>query len=377
MRRATIWHALATLGALAFIVGCKSDEPGTPEAPAARVDGDQIVFRANSPQLQSLRLEAVTSRNGTAYRITGRTVWDEDHTVRVYTPFAGRIETIHAGIGAVVRTGESLATVSSPDFGQTQAELHKADADFALAERNLARQRELLEHGVAAVKDVQSAEADFQRASAELARVRSRAALYGGGNVDQRFPLRAPLGGVVVEKNINPGQEVRPDQMTSNAPALFVITDPTHLWVQLDAIERDLAVLKLGQAVALRTPTYPDETFAAHIDSIADFIDPATRVIRVRASVDNAQRRLKAEMFVTAEMRDDKGQTLMIPSSSVFLVGTKHYAFVDQGDGRFRRAEVAVGKETDGWVPASGVGPGQSVVASGALLLEQLFETGG
>ena len=113
----------------------------------------------------------------------------------------------------------------------------------------------------------------------------------------------------------------------------------------------------------------------ARIESIADFIDPATRVIRVRASVDNADRKLKGEMFVTVEVRDHDARTLMIPTAGAFLIGTKHYAFVALDKARFERVEVAVGKTTDGWVAVkSGVQAGQSVVVSGALLLEQVLE---
>jgi cobalt-zinc-cadmium efflux system membrane fusion protein len=373
-RRLLVIAALAGVGVL--VAGCKSEAPV--DAPAGpRINGERIVFPPKSPQLGTLTLASATERQGTMLRLTGRMVWDEERTVRIYTPFAGRIESIQAKVGDPVRANSILATVSSPDFGQTQAELHKAEVDFGLAEKSLVRQRELLEHGVAAAKDVQSAEADRERARAELARVRSRAQLYGGGGVDQRFPLRTPLSGVVVEKNINPGQEVRPDQLTSNMPPLFVVTDPNRLWVHLDAAERDLNSLRVGQTIALRTRAYPDETFSARIESIADFIDPTTRAIKVRASVDNSARKLKGEMFVIAEIKDESRKALTIPAESALLVGAKHYVFVARGDGAFDRIEVDVGREVDGSVTVrSGVGAGQRVVSSGALLLEQLMENG-
>src|SRR6266571_668454 len=83
-----------------------------------------------------------------------------------------------------------------------------------------------------------------------------------------------PIDGVVVERNINPGQELRPDLQLSNSPAMFVITDPSRLWVQLDATESQLASLKRGQTVTLRSSAWPEEGFAATIETISDFIDP-------------------------------------------------------------------------------------------------------
>jgi membrane fusion protein, heavy metal efflux system len=372
----TALYAAIAFSSLLFVGGCKSDSP-SPPAPEPAVNGQNVSFPPKSPQLEVLKLETVVERDGAAHRLTGRVVWDEERTVRVFTPFAGRIEAIRVKVGDHVRAGQVLATVGSPDFGQAQAELHKAEVDSALTEKSLARQRELLAHAVAAEKDVQSAEADFLRAQAELGRVRARAALYGADSAEHRFPLRTPLPGVVIEKNVNPGQEVRPDQMTSNMPALFVVTDPTRLWVQLDATEHDLGLLLAGQTVSLRTPAYPEETFAARVESITDFIDPVTRAIKVRATVDNPERKLKGEMFVVAEVRDEQRRSLMIPAESTFLVGAKHYAFVEQQTGQFTRVEVGVGKEINGWIiVTSGIHAGQRIVSSGALLLEQLLETG-
>ena len=110
-----------------------------------------------------------------------------------------------------------------------------------------------------------------------LTRARDRVKLYGGGEaVDSTFALRSPIAGAVVERSINPGQELRADSM-GNAPALFVVTDPSRLWLQLDATERELSLLRPGQEVRLNVTAYPDDAFTAHIDSVADFVDPQTK----------------------------------------------------------------------------------------------------
>src|SRR5207249_8913676 len=98
--------------------------------------------------------------------------------------------------------------------------------------------------------------------------------------MDQEFVLRSPLAGIVVERNINPGQEVRPDQMTSNAPPLFVVTNPSSLWAIIDASEKDLAHLEIGKILNIHTPVYRDQDFTAKIVSVSDFLDPATRTLK-------------------------------------------------------------------------------------------------
>jgi cobalt-zinc-cadmium efflux system membrane fusion protein len=312
-----------------------------------------------------------------AFRLNGRLTWNEDRTVRIFTPFAGRVARILVQPGDRVKRGQALAVISSPDFGQAQADARRAESDYALAAKNLARLTELEQHGVAPLKDLQSAEADQSRAQAELARTRERLKLYGSRaeGVDQTYTLTSPVAGTVVEKNINPGQELRPDQMLANGPALFVVTDPESLWVQLDATERDLAEIKLGQQIAIRSPVYHDEDFIARVDAVSDFLDPATRTIKVRASLNNAHHRLKAEMFVTAELRGSKTMQLQVPAKSVFFQGEKYYLFVDNGAGKYTRRQVTIGDEQQGSVEVrDGVAAGEKIVTDGALMLQQILQ---
>ena len=214
-----------------------------------------------------------------------------------------------------------------------------------------------------------------------MKRAVARAGLYGKTDtVDQTLSLAAPIGGVLVERNINPGQELRQDLQLSGSPAMFVITDPARLWVQLDASERDLALLKKGLRVTLRSAAWPKETFTATIDAVADAIDATTRTIKVRGSVDNAARKLKGDMYVSAEVESGSEPALQLPSKAVFLLGDKYYAFLDDGPRRFRRVEVKVGADSGGAIEIlGGMVAGQKVVVEGSLFLlriQRQLETG-
>jgi membrane fusion protein, heavy metal efflux system len=372
--RASLSIAAAVV-ATQWLVAC-GEKVSQAAVPAPAVKEQQVSFPPNSPQLGALDTAEVRAATPLTRRLTGRVVWDEDRTVRVYSAFGGRVESIAVHPGDRVAVGQRLAVIGSPDFGQAQSEAHRARTDFAIAQSNLERVRDLTEHGVAADKDLKAAEADFERARAELSRTQVRGKLYGDANtVDQRYVLKAPLAGVVVEKNINPGQEVRPDQITSNAPPLFVITDPLHLWVQLDATESDVGLLHAGQKIALRT-SLPGPAFEARIDMVSDSIDPNTRMIRVRASVANPQRALKGEMFVTGEIPGQASAQTVVPAQAVFLAGDRHFVFVADGAGHFQRTEVIREGEMNGQVAVrSALKPGQRVVVGNTLLLQQLLET--
>ena len=358
-----------------LIAGC--EKPAKSDAvPEAKVDGETITFPHGSPQLAALNSEPAIERPGAQDILNGRLTWNEDKTVRIYTPFAGRVSRILVQPGDKIRAGQTLAVIASPDFGQAQADARRAQGDYALAKQNLARVKDLHEHGVAAAKDLNATEADYARAESELQRTQARLKLYGGGtNVDQTYALRSPLGGVVVEKNINPGQELRPDQMGAGVPALFVITDPAYLWALLDATEKDLPQLKLGNPIKIRVPAFPDTAFDARIATISDFLDPTTRTIKVRATLNNAQRTLKGEMYITAAINGDASMVLQVPTRAVFFQGGRHFVFVDNGDGRFVRREVKVGNSSDGSMTiTSGLQSGQKVVSDGALLLQQMLQ---
>ncbi len=364
----------AMLLAALLTIGCDQADK-KPEVPRVKLEGDKLVFAAGAPQLATIKSEAATAGKPAVLRVSGRLVWDESRTVRVYPPFSGRVLRILANPGETVRPGQALAVLASPEFGQAQSDARRAAADFSLAEKNLARLRELEAHGVAPRKDLQTAEADYARAQSETQRAQKRINLYGGNEaaVDQSFALKSPIAGTVVERNINPGQELRSDLVLANAPAMFVITDPSRLWVQLDASEADLVHLKRGQTLRINASAYPGETFAAKVEVISDFIDPATRVIKVRGSVDNRERKLKGEMFVTAAVDIGTKPGVEVPAKAVFLAGDKYYAFTEDAPGSYTRTEVRTGGSADGSVDVTaGLVPGQKVVVEGSLLLQRM-----
>lgn len=362
------------LAAAVIVAGCNGSSQ-VEEAPAAKVEGSTITFPSDSPQRKALVSEPVSLRPVPARTVNGRLVWNEDRTVRIYSPFAGRVERIAVQVGDTVRPGQLLAAVASPEFGQAQAEARRAEGEFVLAEKNLARVRELQTAGVAPAKDLNAAEAEHARAAAERSRAAARLKLYGGGEaVNQQFALTSPIAGTVVERTINPGQEIRPDQNAPGTPALFVITDPRYLWAVLDAQEEDLPRIGVGDAIRVRSPAFPGETFEAKVTAVADFLDPVTRVIKVRASLDNSHRKLKGEMFVVAEVAGEAAAHVAVPTRAVFFSGGRHYAFTDDGDGRYTRREIRIGDtDRDSIHVIEGLAEGQRVVVDGALALQQIL----
>ncbi len=360
--------------------GCRSTT-GNSADPAPRVSGVSIQFPAGSPQLHALSLEPVRSVIQDGETLNGRLVWNETATARVFTPFGGRVRRVLVEAGESLRAGAPLAEVESAEFSQAQADARTADADLRLAERNLARLRELYESGAAPLKDVEAAEAERTRAASQSEHCRSRLAAYGAGadSVTGVFVLRSPINGTVVERNLTPGQEIRSDQMLANAPQLFsplfVISDPTRLWVDLDASEAQLPALRPGRAFLLSTDAYPGQTFPGRLQTVSQAMDPTTRTLKARGAVENPGGRLKAEMFVSVRIPGDAVAGANVPAKAVFLHGRRHFVFVEQGAGRFVRQPVTVGQEVDGhMLVTAGLAPGERVVTDGCILLQELLD---
>jgi cobalt-zinc-cadmium efflux system membrane fusion protein len=363
--------AVCVLVALLLLTGCK-DGNAVPLPPGPVVKGESITFPATSSAALRFEVEKVMPPGERDLVLPGRLVWNEERTVRVFPPFAGRVTRIVANVGDRVAAGQPLAEIVSPDFGQAQADALKAKADLALAERTLARTRELKEHGVAAAKDLQQAEADDARAEAEADRAVERVQAYGQPmGSGARFVLKSPMSGTVVERNLNPGQDLRPDQ--PGAP-LFVVTDPSHLWASLDAHEGDLRYLHAGAPIAVESNQLPDQAFAGSLRQLSDFVDPVTRTVKLRGDVPNPARALKAEMFISARIHLPKADLPSVDARAVYLSGARRYVFLRTDGFTFTRRQVEVGAESDGRMAIrGGLREGDEVVTSGNLFLEQLL----
>jgi cobalt-zinc-cadmium efflux system membrane fusion protein len=359
---------LICMAALTLLGACQDKAEPTAAAPMPIIQNKQLRYPAGHPQLPLLPSTAALTARNMAVELPAKLVWNEERTQRVYPAFAGRVTRIWADVGQAVKAGQMLAELASPDFGAAQAETSRAQADATLANQALLRQRELFDAGVVARKDLEQAQAEASRAQAEVARAQARTSLYGSGaGVNQQLGLRSDMAGVVVERHLNPGQEVRPD---GTSTPLFVVSDPQVLWVQIDAQEADVSGLRPGAKVNLIVPSLPDQKFEATVRAVTDQIDPNTRTIKIRAIVANPLRLLKNEMLAKVRYERQVGAGVEVPATAVFLRGNQHYVFVQSQPGVFEPRDVKVSYETAQRIVLSeGLKEGEQVVIQNGLLL--------
>jgi cobalt-zinc-cadmium efflux system membrane fusion protein len=228
---------------------------------------------------------------------------------------------------------------------------------------------------VAPRKDFEQAEDDLARARSEAERARLKLANLGihGNRTDDRFTLKAPIAGVITERNINPGMEIRSDR----SDPLFVISDLDRVWVLMDVFEKDIGLIHVGQQVAVHVQAFPDQGFAGTVDYLSQVVDDTTRTVKVRCVLANPEHKLLPAMYASVEVLSDPGDTaIIVPLDALFTEGESDWLFVALGEGRYQKRPVKVGlRLKNRAVISDGLSAGEWLVADGALLLRSEEDT--
>ena len=342
----------------------KRVRPGIPPT----VNESAITFHQRP---DGIRTESVDAAALIETGFPGRLAWAEDRTSRVRSPFNGRVIRSLVKVGDRVQMGQPLAEIQSSEYA-------RAEADYQLAESSLQRARLLFKAGILSQRELQISENEHKRAKAEFMRSQP-ASDDPTDSAGGLFLLRSPIAGVVAEMSINPGQEIRADQESSTA--LFLVTDPSQLWVWIDLGELDLRQImpvRVPFPISVSSLVFPDQPFSGSVVQFAESLDPVTRTFRLRGIVPNRNRQLKGEMFVTVSLpvgleSGAADRLFSIPSTAVFLVGEKRYVFIQNSETKYTRQEIRVIREIAGRTIVMGLEINQRVVTDGNLYMQQIL----
>ena len=342
----------------------------SPEKPSIPTISDQLRFAANAPQLSFLKIKMVEAfPEPLVEPLNGRIAYNDNYTARVFSPLVGRVVKIPAEVGMQIKKGDQLLVLDSPDFAMATADNAKAKADLLRKQEVYERTKQLYQIKGIARKEVEAAAADWQQAQAESQRAKARMQNLNADvpTVAGQFILRAPIAGTISERQVNAGSEVKPDAVNP----LFVITDPLHLWVQIDLPERQFDKINLGDLVSVEVDAYPGETFQGKVTVIGGALDPLTRRIQVRCELDNPHLKLKPEMFArVTPIANGKSKLPRVPNASIVTQGLFSYIFVEQSPGVLQRRRVTLSLQGSEYAYVKeGLQAGERVVTSGALLL--------
>ncbi|MBV8208434.1 MAG: efflux RND transporter periplasmic adaptor subunit [Burkholderiaceae bacterium] len=371
---------IATFGALALF-GAR----GTGAVPAAqaagasaRVDGDSVTL--TDAQARQIKVGPVLEHDFVPRHETeGFVDFDQDRSVQVFSPWAGRIARVLARAGDDVRQGQWLFTIESPDLVSAEQSLIAAAGVLKLTTQALERAREMFESQSIAQKDLDQAVSDQQTAQGNLDAARAAVRIFGKteAEMDQIIASRStaaelriasPIAGRVTARNAAPGLLVQP----GNAPAPFMVADISTMWMIASVAEDELPYIRLGEPVEATLAAFPGRTFEGRVGNIGASVDPNTHRVTVRSEIRDPGHELRPQMLGTFVIRT--GAPVRSPALPLDAVvregdGTME-AFVTADGRRFVRRPLKLGMQRDGLDQVlAGVTTGERVATENALFL--------
>ena len=370
---------LLALGLVLATTGC-GNRPS--EVPASAAPKPQVPAAESPPSSAVTTVSPEYRMRHTALETSGKVTFNEEALVRINATVTGRVLEVLAKPGDAVESGHRLLVVDSSDLGVAKTDYAKAVADVERSEAALKLARELFEVRAIAAKEIRDAENEYRRVMAERERASSRLRTLGvraeqladiaaRKDASTTLVITAPRGGVIVERNVTPGQVVAYGQ--SDTPvSLFVIADLSTMWVLADVYEPDVPNVKPGQTMTVRLPCCPNERYEGRVAYISDSVDRETRTVKVRGAVPNRGRSLKAEMFVKVSIATGSTRALTVPQSAVHRENGTTFVLVATGGDAYERRSVTLGADIDGSVEVQrGLTPADRVVSEGSILLKK------
>ena len=354
---------------------------GKREAPVAEAPSPPGTFRATSQQLKSLTVEPVAVHAFVSEELTeGKIAVNGDRSTPVFSPYSGRVTRVVAGLGDTVKPGAPLATVDASEFVQAQNDLSAAAAHVKIARISELRKHALYDAKGGSLQDWQQAQADLTAAETTRSSARNRLRILGKSDSDidgleashtmnPAATIVAPIGGVVVDRQVGPGQYLQ----AGGGTPVFTIADPASVWLLANVRESDAGSVRLGQSVEVHVLAYPKRAFKARVTYVAAVVDPVTHRLPVRAVIENLDAALKPEMFASFRiLTSDATDAPAVPESAVVYEGDLAHVWVLSGDGLLTYRSIRTGRNNDGLVEVlDGLKPGERVVTKGGLFIDQ------
>lgn len=251
--------------------------------------------------------------------------------INVAAEVDGRLDAMHFIPGKKVEKGALLVSL---DDRTARADLAAAEAALSNARQARDRARRL-EQELLSRAEMDTLESALKAAQAQVDRAR---ALLD----DHR--IRAPFAGVPGLRRVNPGSYVRAGDV------ITTLDDLDTLEVVFSVPERFIGSLETGQTVEVFSDAWPDRRFLARVEHLDSRVDPATRMIRVKASLDNRDRALRPGQFLSVSLQTRKYQALMVPEQAVLTLGSQSFVYVVDEQGHSARRDLVTGARREGWV---------------------------
>ncbi|MCE6976412.1 efflux RND transporter periplasmic adaptor subunit [Pseudomonas frederiksbergensis] len=297
----------------------------------------------------------------------GEVRFDEDRTAHVVPRVPGVVESVSVNLGQSVKKGQLLAVIASQQISDQRSEQAAAQRRLTLARTTYEREKKLWQDKISAEQDFLQARQALEEAEIALNNARQKISVLSGSVVatgGNRYELRAPFDGVVVEKHLTPGEVV------DESSAAFTLSDLSRVWVTFGVSPKDLNKVQVGKPVTVSAPELNAEV-AGTVAYVGSLLGEQTRTATVRVTLANPQGAWRPGLFVTALVATDSRQAnVAVPEIAIQTVEDKPTVFVRTDDG-FKAQPVELGSRAAGQVEITqGLEPGVQVAAAGSFVLK-------
>lgn len=305
--------------------------------------------------------------------------YNANRYARLSSRAAGVVAEVLKDLGESVSKGEAVAVVDSVELGAAKAETLQAVETVNLWDANARRERALVERGAGIEREALEAETKLAEAKIALSKARQRLRTFGlsndqiaavekQGDTSSLLAVIAPFDGMIVDRAAVIG-----DVVESGKP-LLALADTRTMWVMVDLIETDLAIVRTGQDATVSVDSLPTESFKGRLTWISTEVDPRTRTLKARIELENRDGMLRANMFGRARISaGDNRMAITVPKEAVQWEGCCNIAFVrnDQNSITFQPARLVLGFDAgDRYEVVQGLKPGDLIVTRGSFILK-------
>ncbi|WP_437881527.1 efflux RND transporter periplasmic adaptor subunit [Pseudomonas sp. LRF_L74] len=304
---------------------------------------------------------------GTRLSLPGEIRFDEDRTAHVVPRTPGVVESVEVNLGQQVKQGQLLAVIASQQVSELRSELAAANRRLDLVRTTYRREEKLWKEGISAEQDYLQARQAMHEAEITQANASQKLkAIAGEGSraSGNRYELRAPFAGTVVEKHLVLGEVV------SDASNAFTLSDLSRVWATFSIAPKDLAVVRVGKPVKVVSPDLQTEV-SGSVAYIGNLLGEQTRTATARAVLNNPEGAWRPGLFVSIELTTSSHQvSVSVPATAIQTVEEKPTVFVRVEHG-FLAQPVVLGGTSDGFVEIrQGLDAGAEVVTQGSFVLK-------
>lgn len=352
-------------------------------------------YTPTAAEWASITVAPVTTRIFRSELVTeGKIAVDEDRSTPVFSPYAGRVTKLLARPGDAVTQGQPLFVIEAADTVSAQNDfiaaatgLNKAKSQLDLAQIQEKRAQDLSTGRAIPLKDYQTAQAalvtaqnDMRSAETALEAARNRLRILGltdddinafqtKGVINRETTIFAPLSGTVVQRKVGPGQFI-----SANASdPVFVIGNLSSVWVLAFVRETEADAVEVGEDMTFTTLALPGRKISGRINYVAAAIDPATRRLLARATIDNPTGQLKPEMFANVTLYSTGDHPAVgVPKQALIYEGSSVRVWVALDDKTIELRQIKTGLTNGDMVEVvSNLNPGEKIVTRGSLFIDR------